>query len=143
MKQAVRKFSNQFIRRKLTLVYEPLNVEVLTDDKLLVFVVEQLISNALKYTKQGNIEITLESPGEPILIIRDTGIGIAAEDLPRVFERGFTGSNGRGDKRATGIGLYLCKRACERLGHKLEARSDGSGTEMRIDMRSANIDTRE
>ncbi len=143
VKQAVRKFSKQFIRRKLTLVYEPLNVEVLTDDKLLVFVVEQLISNALKYTKQGNIEITLESPDEPILIIRDTGIGIAAEDLPRVFERGFTGSNGRGDKRATGIGLYLCKRACERLGHKLEARSDGSGTEMRIDMRSANIDTRE
>lgn len=143
VKQAVRRFSKQFIRRKLTLVYEPLNVDVLTDEKLFLFVVEQLVSNSLKYTKQGSIEITLEAPNVPILIIRDTGIGIAPEDLPRVFERGFTGNNGRTDKRATGIGLYLCKLACERLGHKLEARSDGNGTEMRIDMRTANVDTRE
>lgn len=143
VKQAVRKFSKQFIRRKLTLVYEPLDIEVLTDDKPLLFVIEQLISNALKYTKRGSVEITLETPNEPVLIIRDTGIGIAPEDLPRVFERGFTGNNGRSDKKATGIGLYLCKRICERLGHKLSARSDGNGTEMRIDMRSADIDTRE
>lgn len=143
VKQAVRKFSKQFIRRKLTLVYEPLDIEVLTDDKPLLFVIEQLISNSLKYTKRGSVEITLETPNEPVLLIRDTGIGIAPEDLPRVFERGFTGNNGRSDKKATGIGLYLCKRICERLGHKLSARSDGNGTEMRIDMRSADIDTRE
>lgn len=147
IKQAVRKFSGQFIRRKLTLVYEPLNAEVLTDEKLLLFVIEQVISNALKYTASGRIEITLERPAEqlnaPILLIRDTGIGIAPEDLPRVFERGFTGNNGRSDKRATGIGLYLCKRICTKLGHTISARSDGSGTEIRIDLRSLDVDTRE
>ena len=147
VKQAVRKFGGQFIRRKLTLVYEPLNVDVLTDEKLLLFVIEQVISNALKYTPRGSIEITLESPPEhpdaPILLIRDTGIGIALEDLPRVFERGFTGNNGRADKRATGIGLYLCKRICTRLGHTISARSDENGTEIRIDMRAPDVDTRE
>lgn len=143
VKQAVRKFSNQFIRRKITLVYEPLNIDVLTDEKLLLFVIEQLISNALKYTKQGSIEITLEQPDTPVLIIRDTGIGIAAEDLPRVFERGFTGNNGRSDKRATGIGLYLCKRICGKLGYTISAQSEEHGTEIRIDMRSADVDTRE
>lgn len=143
VKQALRKFSKQFIRRRLTLVYEPLSIDVLTDEKLLLFVIEQLISNALKYTKQGSVEIALEAPGEPVLIVRDTGIGIAPEDLPRVFERGFTGNNGRSDKRATGIGLYLCRRICERLGHKISASSDGHGTEIRIEMRSAEVDTRE
>ena len=143
VKQAVRKFGGQFIRRKLTLVYEPLNVDVLTDEKLLLFVIEQVISNALKYTPRGKIEITLEHPAEPVLLIRDTGIGIAPEDLPRVFERGFTGNNGRSDKRATGIGLYLCRRICERLGHAISAQSDEHGTEIRIDMRASDIDTRE
>lgn len=143
VKQAVRKFGGQFIRRKLTLVYEPLNVDVLTDEKLLLFVVEQVISNALKYTPRGRIEITLEHSDEPILLVRDTGIGIAPEDLPRIFERGFTGNNGRSDKRATGIGLYLCKRICERLGHTISAQSDENGTEIRIDMRASDVDTRE
>lgn len=143
VKQAVRKFSRQFIRRKLALVYKPLEIDVLTDEKLLAFVICQLISNALKYTKQGSVTIELEEPNAPILLIRDTGIGIAAEDLPRVFERGFTGANGRIDKRATGIGLYLCKRICERLGHEISAKSDASGTEIRIDLTPKNIDTRE
>lgn len=143
VKQAVRKFGGQFIRRKLTLAYEPLNVNVLTDEKLLLFVIEQVISNALKYTARGGVEIALETPGEPILLIRDTGTGIAPEDLPRVFERGFTGNNGRADKRATGIGLYLCKRICTRLGHTISAKSDEHGTELRIDMRVSDVDTRE
>lgn len=143
IKQAVRKFSTQFIRRKLTLIYEPVGIDVLTDEKLLLFVIEQLISNSLKYTKRGSIEITLEIPGEPVLLIRDTGIGIAPEDLPRVFERGFTGQNGRTDKKATGIGLYLCRRICERLGHTITASSDENGTEIRIDMRPQGVDTRE
>ena len=143
VKQAVRKYSGQFIRRKLTLIYEPLNVDVLTDEKLLLFVIEQVISNALKYTPRGEIGITLEHPGEPILLIRDTGMGIAPEDLPRVFERGFTGNNGRSDKRATGIGLYLCRRICTKLGHTISARSDENGTEIRIDMRASDVDTRE
>lgn len=143
VRQAVRRFSRQFIRRKLALVYEPLETDVLTDERLLVFVIGQLISNALKYTKQGSVTIELEEPGVPILLIRDTGIGIAAEDLPRVFERGFTGGNGRIDKRATGIGLYLCKRICERLGHEISAKSDTNGTEIRVDLTPKNVDTRE
>lgn len=143
VRQAVRRFSRQFIRRKIALVYEPLETDVLTDERLLVFVIGQLISNALKYTKQGSVTIELEKPGVPILLIRDTGIGIAAEDLPRVFERGFTGGNGRIDKRATGIGLYLCKRICERLGHEISAKSSSDGTEIRVDLTPKNVDTRE
>ena len=121
VKQAVRKFSSDFIGRKLSLVYEPLNTTVITDEKWLSFVIEQVLSNALKYTPAGSITITLEN--EKTLRIRDTGIGIAPEDLPRIFENGYTGYNGRTDKKASGIGLYLCKRICINLGHTITARS--------------------
>lgn len=141
IKQAVRKFSPQFIRRKIKLVYEPTETDVLTDEKWLLFVVEQLISNALKYTKNGSVEIVLKP--EKTLSIRDTGIGIASGDLPRVFERGFTGNNGRADKKATGIGLYLCRRICKALGHEIEIRSGKNGTEVLIDLSANEIDTRE
>ena len=99
--------SSQFIRRKIKLVYEPVGVTVLTDEKWLLFVLEQVLSNALKYTKAGEIEITLEAP--KTVCIRDTGIGIAPEDINRIFEKGYTGYNGRTDKKASGIGLYLCR----------------------------------
>ena len=121
VKQAVRKFSSDFIGRKLSLVYEPLNTTVITDEKWLSFVIEQVLSNALKYTPAGSITITLEN--EKTLRIRDTGIGIAPEDLPRIFENGYTGYNGRTYKKASGIGLYLCKRICNNLGHAIAARS--------------------
>ena len=121
IKGAVRKFSADFIGRKLSLVYEPVNTTVITDEKWLSFVIEQVLSNALKYTPAGSITITLEN--EKTLRIRDTGIGIAPEDLPRVFENGYTGYNGRADKKASGIGLYLCKRICNNLGHAITARS--------------------
>ena len=121
VKQAVKKFSTEFIGRKLSLVYEPLNTTVITDEKWLSFVMEQVLSNALKYTPAGSITITLEK--EKTLRIRDTGIGIAPEDLPRIFENGYTGYNGRTDKKASGIGLYLCKRICSNLGHTITARS--------------------
>ena len=121
IKKAVRKFSSEFIGRKLSLVYEPVNTTVITDEKWLSFVIEQVLSNALKYTHTGSITITLEN--EKTLRIRDTGIGIAPEDLPRIFENGYTGYNGRADKKASGIGLYLCKRICNNLGHTITARS--------------------
>ena len=131
VRQAVRKFASQFIRRKLRLEYAPLNVNVITDEKWLLFVIEQVLSNALKYTRSGSVSITLEAP--KTLCIRDTGIGIAPEDLPRVFEKGFTGCNGRTDKRATGIGLYLCRRILEKLGHTIAITSTvGEGTTVRI-----------
>lgn len=131
VRQAVRKYASQFIRRKLRLEYAPLNVSVITDEKWLLFVIEQVLSNALKYTRSGSVSITLEAP--KTLCIHDTGIGIAPEDLPRVFEKGFTGCNGRTDKRATGIGLYLCRRILEKLGHTIAITSTvGEGTTVRI-----------
>lgn len=133
VKQAVKKFAGEFIRRKLRLVYEPLHTTVVTDEKWLSFVIEQILSNALKYTPSGSITITLEP--EKKLCIRDTGIGIAPEDLPRVFENGFTGYNGRTDKKASGIGLYLCKRICTRLGQPISVRSTvDAGTVVTIDL---------
>ena len=93
--------------------------------------IEQVLSNALKYTPQGSVIVRLEAP--KTLVVRDSGIGVAPEDLPRIFEKGFTGRNGRADKRASGIGLYLCRRVCENLGHTICARSrPGEGTEIRI-----------
>ena len=139
VKQAVKKFSTEFIGRKLSLVYEPLYTTVITDEKWLSFVIEQVLSNALKYTPAGSITITLES--EKILRIRDTGIGVAPEDLPRIFENGYTGYNGRTDKKASGIGLYLCKRVCSNLGHTITARSIvGVGTTIDIDLTQTKLD---
>lgn len=137
VRQAVRKFSSQFIRRKLKLSYEPLNQKVLTDEKWLLFVIEQVISNAVKYTSSGMVQIYYEKP--LTLCIKDTGIGIAAEDLPRIFEKGYTGCNGRLDKKASGIGLYLCKRICGRLGHKISAESSDNGTVIRIFLESRRL----
>lgn len=134
VRQAVRRFSAQFIHRKIRLEYEPLDCQVLTDEKWLLFVLEQVLSNALKYTPSGGtVSIFLEEP--KTLCIRDTGIGIAAEDLPRIFEKGFTGCNGRTDKKASGIGLYLCRRICRNLNHTITAESQAEqGTTIRIGM---------
>lgn len=121
VKQTVKKFAGEFIFRKLNLVYEPLHMTVLTDEKWLSFVIGQVLSNALKYTPSGSITITLLP--DKRLCIRDTGIGIAPEDLPRIFENGYTGYNGRLDKKATGLGLYLCRRICTNLGHTITAES--------------------
>lgn len=134
VRQAVRRFSAQFIHWKIRLEYEPLDCQVLTDEKWLLFVLEQVLSNALKYTPSGGtVSIFLEEP--KTLCIRDTGIGIAAEDLPRIFEKGFTGCNGRTDKKASGIGLYLCRRICRNLNHTITAESQAEqGTTIRIGM---------
>ena len=132
VRQSVRRFSGEFINRKIALHYEAPETEVVTDEKWLAFVVEQILSNALKYTPEGG-DITVSMTGGDTLSIRDTGIGIAQEDLPRIFEKGFTGYNGRSHRRASGIGLFLCKRICDSLGHGLSVSSEpGSGTEVRI-----------
>lgn len=127
---AVRKLAGSFIDKKLRLEYEPPEKTVLTDEKWLTFVIEQVLSNAVKYTREGSVRIFAEGN---TLCISDTGIGIAPEDLPRIFENGFTGFNGREDKRASGIGLYLCKRICGNLGHTISAESKpGEGTTIKI-----------
>lgn len=138
IRQAVRKFSGEFINRKLQLVYEPVNAKVVTDEKWLSFVIEQVLSNALKYTPSGSITISLEAP--KTLCIQDTGMGIAPEDLPRIFEKGYTGYHGRVDKKASGIGLYLCRRICSNLGHRISAESvPDRGTTIRIDLSQYNL----
>ena len=139
IRQAVRKYAPLFIRRKIILSYEPVHCEVLTDEKWLLFVLEQVLSNALKYTPSGSVAIDLESP--KTLCIRDTGIGIAPEDLPRIFEKGYTGYNGRSDKKASGIGLYLCRRICRNLGHTITANSSlESGTVIRIQLERKKVE---
>ena len=133
IREAVKKFSGEFIRRGIHLEYKGVNQKVITDEKWLEFVLEQLISNALKYTPTGSVAIYQE-PG-PTLCVADTGIGIAPEDLPRIFENGYTGINGRRDKRASGIGLYLCRRVCQNLGHEISAESvPGKGTTIRLNL---------
>lgn len=130
VRQAVRKYSQMFILKKIKLNYTSDESRVLTDEKWMVFVLEQILSNALKYTKGGSVSIYRK---DDELVIEDTGIGIYPEDLPRVFERGFTGYNGRGDKKSTGIGLYLCKLITEKLSHTLRIESTpGEGTKVYV-----------
>lgn len=140
VRACVRRFAPQFISKRLHLELQPLPGEVLTDEKWLSFVMEQLLSNAVKYTPPGGtVRIGLSNPG--VLYIEDTGVGISAQDLPRIFEQGFTGRNGRADKRASGIGLALCARVMARLGHGITCDSaPGRGTRMTLDLRSRALE---
>lgn len=139
IKQAIHKYAPQFIRHRICLSYEPTKVKVLTDEKWLLFIIEQLLSNAIKYTNQGEITITVTE--DKVLSIRDTGIGIAAEDLPRIFEKGFTGYNGRSDKKSTGLGLYLCKQAAKKLSITITAESvPRIGSTFSLDLQSGELE---
>lgn len=139
VKSAVKNFAGEFIDRKLKLNYQPSGERVLTDEKWLSFVIEQVLSNSLKYTAQGSISIYMEP--DQTLCIRDTGMGIAPEDLPRIFERGYTGENGRQDKKASGIGLFLCQQICRNLNHTISAESViGQGSVFRIGLRHVPIE---
>lgn len=133
IKQVVKKFSTIFIYQHLTVELEDIDKEILTDEKWFSFVLEQVLSNALKYTKTGGIKIFARDNAGIEIVIRDTGVGIKSEDLPRVFEKGYTGYNGRIDKKASGLGLYMCKGVCDKLGHKIRIESEvGRGTDVII-----------
>lgn len=126
----LRKYARLFAMKKLEFSFEETGITVVTDEKWLAFVIEQLFSNSLKYTTSGKISIYAEGS---TLYIRDTGIGIRPEDLPRVCEKGYTGACGRADKRSTGIGLFLCKSVLTKLGHSFEINSKvGVGTTVSI-----------
>ena len=130
IRMAVRRYARHFISKKIVLHYEETGARVLTDEKWLGFVIEQLLSNALKYTHEGSITIGME---EGRLTITDTGIGIRAEDLPRVCEKGYTGYNGHANQKSTGIGLYLCSTILKKLGHSFTITSqEGTGTRVMI-----------
>ena len=138
VRQAIRKYAPLFIRKKINLDFQPTTYKVLTDEKWLVFVIEQLLSNAIKYTNKGKISIyPLE---DKKLVIEDTGIGISQEDIPRIFDKGFTGYNGRTDKKATGLGLYLCKNILDKLSHKISIESEvGVKTKVILDLSMLNV----
>lgn len=139
IRQSVRKYAGQFVQKKLRLVYEPCGQKVLTDEKWLSFVIDQILSNAIKYTNEGSITISVDS--NLILSIADTGIGIAPEDLPRIFEKSYTGYNGRVEKRSTGLGLYLCKKILGRLSHPISVTSiPEEGTTFYIDLSRQFLD---
>ena len=133
IKDTIRYLRLEFIERKISLKYEPINRTIIIDKKWFEFVLKQLISNALKYTRKGSIEIYLE---DNCLCIKDDGIGIKESDLKRIFERGYTGSNGHDNKNSSGIGLYLCTNIVSNLGLKLSATSSvGVGSIFKIDLR--------
>ena len=145
IREAVRKYARQFIHKKISLSYETETAAAVTDGKWLRFVIEQILSNAIKYTPKGSIRIFVEekvSGEEFSLVIEDTGIGIRAEDLPRICEKGYTGYNGHSDKHSTGIGLYLCSRILKKLGHTLTVTSqEGCGTRVEIGFCGTREDT--
>lgn len=127
IKEAIHKYARLFIRKKVKLQYEKVNIQVVSDEKWLVFVIEQILSNSIKYASGGTVSIYMQ--GEGTLVIEDDGIGIRAEDLPRVMEKGYTGYNGHIHKLSTGIGLYLCNRIMKKMNHRIRIESEeGKGT---------------
>ena len=111
---SVKKYAELFIYKKLYVKIEQINLKVKTDSKWIAFIIEQLLSNGIKYSYEGGITI---SQNANTLIIADTGIGIRSEDMERIFEKGYTGYNGRLDKKASGIGLYMAKKSCRYIGN--------------------------
>lgn len=135
IRSSVRKYARMFVHKKISLEYDGTQETVLSDKKWLQFVIEQILSNAIKYTAKGKISICLSGEGTKnlSLVITDTGIGIKEEDLPRICEKGYTGYNGHADRRSTGIGLYLVKRTLDKLGHRFSVTSkEGVGTRVEI-----------
>lgn len=134
LKRTVKSFSVLFINKGLSLELQEMRFRVLTDEKWLGFCIGQLISNSVKYTRHGCITIRAREEMESVVLcIEDTGIGIRPEDLPRIFERGFTGYNGRMEEKSTGIGLYLCHRIFRHLGIEVQVESEvGAGTKMSL-----------
>ncbi len=133
LSRVLRRLSGEFIARRLSMEYTPTGLSVLTDEKLALLCGSAgAVQCFMKYTKTGSVRIWAE--GESLFIC-DTGIGIASEDLPRIFEKGYTGQTGRQEMKASGLGLYLCRQVCRRLGHTISAQSvPGCGTTIRIDL---------
>ena len=131
VKDSVKKYATIFINKKIKLNYVSYETMVISDKKWLSFAFEQILGNSVKYSSAGG-EITIETC-ENKLVIEDNGIGIKEEDLPRIFEKGFTGFNGRYEKKSSGLGLYLCKKTLDKLGHHIEISSKvGEGTRIEI-----------
>lgn len=145
IRDTIKKYAKIMIRKHIGIDYSGTGQEVYTDGKWLAFMLEQILSNAIKYTPHGVVTIeTAEEKDRFFITIKDTGIGIKAEDLPRVFEKGYTGYNGHADKKATGIGLYLCRQMADKLGHTIRMESEiGKGTKVWIGFELDYADVRD
>ena len=133
IRESVRKLAPQFVEKRLRLAFEPSGASVVTDAKWFGCILDQLLSNAVKYTPAGAVTIGLR---DGRLTISDTGIGIAPEDLPRIFEKGYTGVNGRLGQKSSGLGLYLAKKAADLLSIPLTVESRmGEGSAFTLDLR--------
>lgn len=125
IKEIIKKYSKYFIANKVNLSLEDIAHNILSDKKWLIFILDQIISNSLKYTQCGDsISIACQEKDNILkMIIRDTGCGIKKEDLNRIFDKGFTGNNGRNNAKSTGLGLYLVKELCEKLDYEISVHS--------------------
>ncbi|WP_455932115.1 sensor histidine kinase [Parvimonas micra] len=132
IKPLIKKYAILFISNNIKLEYKKLNVKVITDSKWCMVVIEQLLSNAIKYTKNGIVSITFNEK-ENYLEIKDNGIGIKESDLPKIFDKGYSGFNGRQNQKSTGIGLFLVKQILDKLGQKVKLESKlGEGTSVKV-----------
>ena len=128
----IKKYAILFISNNIKLEYKKLNVKVITDSKWCMVVIEQLLSNAIKYTKNGIVSISFNKK-ENYLEIKDNGIGIKDSDLPKIFDKGYSGFNGRQNQKSTGIGLFLVKQILDKLGQKVKLESKlGEGTSVKV-----------
>lgn len=137
IRRAVKKFGIIFIQKGIRLDLAEFESKIVTDEKWFCFAIEQILSNSLKYSDGGSIRIYLtdQEIGKLTLCIEDEGCGIKAEDLPRIFERGFTGYNGRGSAKSTGIGLFMCKQILNKLGFEIWVHSEeGRGTKVYLNL---------
>ena len=137
VKEVIRKYAIFFIQKGLSINLHDLDRRIVTDKKWLLVVIEQILSNSLKYTNEGGVEIYMEGSD---LCIKDTGIGIKNSDRLRVFERGFSGYNGRMTQQSSGLGLYLTQKISQELGHQIRIESElGQGTTVRIKFSEVNL----
>lgn len=133
---AIRKNASDFINKRIEIDIKEINFNVYSDEKWVEFILNQIINNAIKYSKESEGKVSInavKNKNNIILSIKDNGVGINEKDIDRVFEKGFTGENGRIFGKSTGIGLYLCKKLCDKLGLGINIVSkQQEGTEIRI-----------
>ena len=124
----LKRYSRIFIRNRICLIYENQGDRVITDAKWLSALLEQIISNAVKYTKNGKVKISFDREKNR-LVISDSGIGIRSEDIPKIFDKGYSGFNGRLNQKSSGIGLYMVKKIAHKLSITIDVESEvGKGS---------------
>ena len=142
IRETIRKYASSFIQKRLRMDFQPTGRTIITDKKWFCLILEQFLSNAIKYTQTGGITIRLDDKNR--LCITDSGIGIAEEDLPRIFDKGFTGKNGRIGQKSSGLGLYLAKRASELIRRPVGVESrvgEGSSFWVSVNENDASADS--